>query len=215
MAGGVSLALWTMSLLAPAVVQVAEAAESRAADAARLETSAEAEPVDPRSLVLAADLAVSSVAVFPAPTLDASLFLGGGVPRVQRRRPRWTALGLRMIGSFGAVMFDSNLDSFHGGVRLHAAVVGAAGRRGGFAYAAGVGPVFAFVQRQAAHPGNPTPYGLDVEGRFGYWFRVEGSRVRPGFGGLLRVTVPLGGDDRRPMPMLGLYFGLALGPRER
>lgn len=166
-------------------------------------------------VVFTADLGVNTIAFFPrAASADLSAFVGSLLLKDPRRRPHhWAAVGLRLIGSYGSVLLNDNLDRFHTGVHMHLTVTGAAGRRGLLAYSAGLGPVFGFVQAAAAHPKPATPYGIEFEGRIGYF--VEGSRstrVTAMFGGLLRLSIPLA-DGAIPTPLLGLFLGLAIVPR--
>lgn len=167
-----------------------------------------------RRLVLAADVGVNALVLFPVPATDLSLFLGASLPAVQRRRPNhWVAVGGRLTASAFTVLLDSNLEWFRGGVRVHLAVTGAAGRRGRFHYGGEVGPVFGFAPATVAHPTSHSPYGLDLEGRIGLLF-AQRTRVAGTFGGTLRFTVPLG-DEILPSPVLGLFLGLVLSPGRR
>lgn len=195
----------------PAGVDAALAAEVAAAHAAVRTDPLEVDP--PRRFVFAADAAVNAVVLLPIPSVDLSTFFGGNLPGVQRRRPlHWAALGMRLTGSFGSVLLDLNIDRFNAGVRAHFTVTGAAGRRGRFAYSAGVGPVFGVARTERAHANRATPYGMDIEVRVGFLFgRNPTTRVRGVFGGMFRLTVGLERDPF-PMPMLGLFIGMALAP---
>lgn len=169
----------------------------------------------PRRLVMTADLGVNTVVLFPAPAADLAMFLGTNLPAVQRRRPaHWVAVGGRVIASAGTVLLDSNLEWFRGGVRVHLAVTGAAGKRGRFLYGGGLGPVLAFAPATVAHPTPHSPYGLDFEVRLGGLF-AQRARLAGVAGGMLRFTVPLGEREIPPSPVLGLFVGLALSPLAR
>lgn len=115
------------------------------------------------------------------------------------------------MASFGSILLNNNLDRYLGGVHMHLAVTGAAGRRSRLAYSAGLGPVFGFGQAAAAHA--VTPYGVEVEGRIGY-ILDDGSatRVMPMFGGMLRLSVQPGDRTIGPVPLIGLFLGLAIAP---
>jgi len=169
----------------------------------------------PRRLVLAADAGVNALVVFPLPAMDLSLFLGASLPSVQIRRPaRWAAIGGRLTASAFTVLLDNNLEWFRGGVRVHLAITGAAGRRGRFHYGGEIGPVFGFAPATVAHPTPHSPYGFDFEARIGMLF-AQRARVAGTFGGTLRLTLPLGEQEILPAPMLGLFLGLVLSPVER
>lgn len=172
---------------------------------------------EPTRLVFTADLGVTTIAFFPrAASGDLSVFAGASLPGGRRRRPtHWTAIGLRLIGSYGTVLLNSNLDRFIYGLRPHLTVIGAAGRRGRLTYSAGLGPVFGFRfdETDRAHPHEASsPYGMEIGGRIGYLIQDDvTARVRVTFGGMLSMQV--GGGHSFPMPFVGLYLGMALVPR--
>jgi hypothetical protein len=169
----------------------------------------------PHQFVFNADVGTSAIVILPVPSLDVSAFFGTTLPKLRQRRPsHWTAVGLRVMGSYGWILLDSNLNHFQGGLHTHLTITGAAGRRGRFAYSAGFGPVFGFAQATTAHWRPATPYGMEVEARFGYLFGDSPySRVRGTFGGLFRFSTQLARDFILPAPMLGLFLGMTLVPR--
>lgn len=197
---------------APADERRALAAEVTAAHASVRTDPPQADPA-PRRFVFAADAAVNAAVLYPIPSGDLSTFFGGSLPAAQRRRPlHWVALGVRLTGSFGAALLDFNLDGFRVGLRPHFTVTGAAGRRGGFAYSAGFGPVFGVARIQRAHENRATPFGMDIEVRVGHQFGGNPTtRVRGVFGGMFRFTVGFERDPF-PMPLIGLFIGMALVP---
>lgn len=168
----------------------------------------------PHQFVFNADVGTSAIVFFPVPSLDLSAFFGTTLPKLrQRRASHWTAVGLRVIGSGGFILLGSSLDYFKGGLHTHLTITGAAGQRGRFAYSAGVGPVFGLGRSTTAHWRQPSPYGMEVEARFGYLFgNSPSSRVRGTFGGLFRFSAQLT-RNFLPAPMLGLFLGMALVPR--
>lgn len=163
--------------------------------------------------VFNADVGTSAIVIFPVPSLDLSAFFGTTLPKLrQRRASHWTAVGLRVMGSYGVILTDTALNYFNGGLHTHLTITGAAGRRGRFAYSAGLGPIFGLGRARGAH-GPPSPYGMEVEARFGYLFGdSRSSRVRGMFGGLFRFSTQLTGNEILPAPMLGLFLGIALVP---
>jgi hypothetical protein len=168
----------------------------------------------PSQFIFTADAGPSVVVLFPAPSVDLSAFVGATLPAIPHRRPlHWTALGVRVMGSYGVVLPDTNLGTFKGGLHMHVAFTGAAGRQGRLAYSAGFGPVFGLAQRVAAHPKPVSPYGVEVEARIGYLFGGSASRVRGIFGWLFRFTTQISGDYIMPAPLIGAFLGMAIVPR--
>lgn len=129
-------------------------------------------------------------AFFTMPAIDLAVFVAGSVPAVQSRRPtHWLAFGVRSTLSLIDVPISINAQPHAVALRLHAALSGAAGRRGRFAYSAG-------------------------EARLGCLFGTHRATRAVGVvGGMFRLTGALGHQfGGVPIPSFGLFVGVVLRP---
>jgi len=155
-------------------------------------------------------------AFFTMPAMDLAVFVAGSVPAVQRRRPtHWLAFGVRSTLSLIEVPISINAEPHAVALHLHAALSGAAGRRGRFAYSAGVGPVFGLRPRHPEYVGPNAWLGLDGEARLGFLFGTHRATRAVGVvGGMFRLTGALGHQfgPGVPIPSFGLFVGVMLRP---
>jgi hypothetical protein len=173
----------------------------------------------PRRFSYGASLGLN-LGVFPIPSGELSLFLGG-TARVYPRRPgHWVAVGYKGavgIGAADALAVSGDFPYGDGSPvvhRHHVAVQGVAGRRSKLAYGASLGLVIASFG--SAHEVHGTTYGgpafgVEVEGRIGRTWNIREDRLQGVFGGQFRVTrVFVTGDA--PWPTLGFFVGFAFAP---
>jgi hypothetical protein len=172
-------------------------------------STAPAAPASERAsrLVIGGSLGLN-LGLYPEPSLEASLFLGGALPGI-RTPGGWIALGYQ--GSAGVGRADwiplratnglYSEDYFRGIFvhRHHLAVQGATGREGRTAFGAGFGLV---------HAGS-RGVGLEGDARLGYVFTRAASRLQGSVGGQVRVTGVFG---ELPQPQLGLFLAITRAP---
>lgn len=165
-----------------------------------------AEP-QPRGFVMSATLGVNFLPVYPLPSGEFSLFLGGTLPLKTFRPSHWLALGYRgtLAGGYADIL-NGNLIA----LRHHLALQGVAGKRARFFYGASVGvahfPALARDQRPV--------FALEGEGRLGGLFGAADLKFL--FGAQIRLTGPVGQfQEGILLPTIGLFFGVNFGPRMR
>lgn len=166
----------------------------------------------PRGFVASAALGVNFLPVYPIPSGELSLFLGGALPITPRRPGNWVALGYRGSLSLGAAdLFLSTRFMFTH--RHHVAVQGAAGRRGRLFYGASFGlAVLTGLPSRARDPGGRSDFGLDGDVRLG---AIVGRRAAQFIVGVqVRVSGPLPREDLwiPVLPNVGAFFGFNFGP---
>lgn len=207
-----ALALTAQSPAAP-VVEGPVAAPSPAP--AQSMTVTDPVPARPEGFVMSATLGVNYLPVFPIPSGELSMFLGGVAPTLTRKPGRWLALGYRGTLSLGlADVFLT--DNFLFGHRHHFALQGAAGRRGHFYYGASAG-VAIFTGMPPASPGaqrRSSDFALEGEGRIGGIFGDGPTQLIVGLN--LRVSGPVGqreqgGYGPLAFPTLGAFIGFNFG----
>lgn len=197
--------------VAPAEVE-AERAEWLAPRPVRAPEPAEG-PVLPHGFVLGLNLGLQFCPVFPYPSGELSLFLGGALPVTPRRPGHWVALGYRgTLGVGGADALTTAGRFFLFAHRHHLAVQGLAGRRGKLAYGASFG-VAAFARESWTHAGmgKELPLAVEGEGRIGYAMGPSSGIVRGVVGVQLRLSGLVFPEGTVPFPSIGLFLGLAFG----
>ena len=173
--------------------------------------SVEAPVARPRGFVMSGTLGVTFLPIWPVPSGELSLFLGGAMPIKTYRPSHWLALGYR--GTLGV----GHADILTGGlvaVRHHLAIQGTSGRRGRLYYGASAG----FVQFPGVFTDNNasrhSTFALEGEGRIGGLFGSADLRFL--FGLQIRLTGGVGEvQSDTVIPTLGLFFGVNFGPRMR
>lgn len=165
-----------------------------------------AEP-QPRGFVMSATLGVNFLPVYPVPSGEFSLFLGGTLPIKTFRPSHWLALGYRgaLAGGF-ADLLNGDLIA----LRHHLALQGAAGKRTRLFYGVSVGVAHFPALAHDRHP----VFALEGEGRLGGLFGAGDLKFL--FGAQLRLTGPVGQfQEGILLPTIGLFFGVNFGPRMR
>jgi hypothetical protein len=206
-----ALALTAQSPVAP-VVEGPVAAPSPAP--AQSMAATDPVPTRPEGFVMSATLGVQYLPIFPIPSGELSVFLGGVAPTLTRKPGRWLALGYRGTLSLG--MADIFLtERFLFGHRHHFALQGAAGRRGHFYYGASAG-VAIFTGMPPSSPGaqrQRSDYALEGEGRIGGIFGDGATQLIVGMN--LRVSGHVAGDPDGhgpgAFPTLGAFIGFNFG----
>jgi len=224
-AGAAASLVVLVASLVPAVVQAgaapddprpadveAERAEWRAPPPERALEFADG-PVLPRGFVLAFNLGLQFCPVFPYPSGELSLFLGGVLPVIPRRPGHWVALGYRgTLGLGGADALTTAGRFFRFAHRHHLAVQGVAGRQGHLAYGASFG-VAAFAGESWTHAGmgKALPLAVEGEGRIGYALGPRSGIARGVVGVQLRLSGLVFPDATIPFPSIGLFLGIVFG----
>lgn len=161
----------------------------------------------PRGFVVSGTVGVNFLPVYPVPSGEFSLFLGGALPIKTFRPSHWLALGYRgTVGGGYADILNGNLVA----LRHHLALQGVAGKRGRFFFGASVGlahfPALASDQHRVL--------ALEGEGRLGGLFGAGALKFL--FGAQIRLTGPVGQFQSDTLiPTIGLFFGVNFGPRVR
>lgn len=165
-----------------------------------------AEP-QPRGFVMSATLGVNFLPVFPVPSGEFSLFLGGTLPIKPFRPSHWLALGYRgTLAGGGADVLNGDLIA----LRHHLALQGVAGKRARFFCSASVGLAHFTALARDQRP----VFLLEGEGRLGGLFGASDLKFL--FGAQLRLTGPVAQfQEGILLPTIGLFFGVNFGPRMR
>lgn len=166
-----------------------------------------AEPERPRGFVASGTIGVNFLPVYPVPSGEFSLFLGGALPIKTFRPSHWLALGYRgtVSGGFADVLYGNLV-----GLRHHLALQGVGGKRGRFYFGASAGiahfPALARDERGTL--------ALEGEGRLGGLFGAGDLKFL--FGAQIRLTGAVGQfQEGTLLPTIGLFFGVNFGPRMR
>lgn len=167
-------------------------------------------PVTPSGFVVSESLGINFSTIYPIPSLELSLFLGGAAPTTPRRS-HWVAVGYRGTASLGLSDISRDRESLNLFTHRHQlAVQGVTGRRSRLAYGASLG-VAVFALSDATHPYNRQGVvAAELEGRIGYVFGKSAPNYSQGmFGFQLRLSA------RNPsllsFPIVGLFFGFTFG----
>jgi hypothetical protein len=165
-------------------------------------------PDMPPHFVGSAGCGINFLTIYPIPSFELSLFLGGSLPEMARRPGHWIAVGYRGTLSLG--MADTSPDRETVNLLTHRhqfAVQGMAGRRGRLAYGASLG-VAVFALSDAAHANNRAgPIAIEAEGRIGYVFGRSPRRAT--IGGQVRFSSRI--PEPPIYPTFGLFFSFVFG----
>ncbi len=139
--------------------------------------------------------------VHPAPSVDLPLYFGGALPERGNGR-RWT-LGYQATLSLG---FAERYIEGAGTHRHHITAMTVGERRQHLFGSIGGGVAFMIY----------SPI-IEAEGRVGYVFGKRGplGRTLGVFGATMRLGWNVGKKEGAPLPQLGLFIGLLVGPKAR
>ncbi len=196
---------------ASAPVEPVITSEAPTSLAAPAPAAAPAPEARPRGLVVSATLGVNFVPVFPVPSGELSLFLGGALPIKTFRPSHWLALGYRgTVGVGYADVFTGGLVGLH----HHLALQGVAGKRARFYYGLSAGVAQFPGITDDTGLGKHSAFALEGEGRLGGLFGARDLKFL--FGAQIRATRTVGSySGSTPIPTVGLFFGVNFGPRMR